>query len=226
MTTITNTSSATSATESAVSSTASNASAEQDRFLKLLVAQLNNQDPLNPMDNAQMTSQIAQINTVTGIEKLNSTVENMVAQLTSSQLVQGSSMVGRAVLVEGNALTVTAANTDDENSTGGLGYGAFDLGGSAANVAVDITDANGKVIDTLELGSLAAGRHHFDWDASAITDPSGLKFNVRATNGEMAVASTPLSMDRVDAISIVNGSLQLELARAGATSQNSIKSIL
>jgi len=52
---------------------------QQDRFMKLLVAQMKNQDPLNPMDNAQMTSQIAQINTVAGIEKLNTTMESLVA---------------------------------------------------------------------------------------------------------------------------------------------------
>ena len=51
--------------------TANDSAAAQDRFLKLLVAQLNNQDPMTPMDNAQMTSQIAQINTVTGIQQLN-----------------------------------------------------------------------------------------------------------------------------------------------------------
>jgi flagellar basal-body rod modification protein FlgD len=53
---------------------------QQDRFMKLLVAQMQNQDPLNPMDNAQMTTQIAQINTVAGIEKLNTTVQGMASE--------------------------------------------------------------------------------------------------------------------------------------------------
>ena len=55
---------------------------QQDRFMKLLVAQMKNQDPLNPMDNAQMTTQIAQINTVAGLERLNTTVEGLASQFT------------------------------------------------------------------------------------------------------------------------------------------------
>ncbi|MEI7432358.1 MAG: flagellar hook capping FlgD N-terminal domain-containing protein, partial [Betaproteobacteria bacterium] len=69
MTTVQTTNSAASAT-AATSGTPSTAAAQQDRFLKLLVAQRKNQDPLNPMDNAQMTSQMAQMSTVEGVEKL------------------------------------------------------------------------------------------------------------------------------------------------------------
>ena len=76
--------------------------AAQDRFLKLLVAQLNNQDPMNPMDNAQMTSQMAQINTVTGIQQVNETLKSMADQFASLQVLQGASMVGRDVLIEGS----------------------------------------------------------------------------------------------------------------------------
>eukprot|EP01041_Mallomonas_annulata_P017171 gene17171-35524_t len=60
--------------------------ASQDRFLKLLVAQLNNQDPLNPMQNAELTSQLAQMSTVTGIEKLNTTLSGLVNQTGANQL--------------------------------------------------------------------------------------------------------------------------------------------
>ncbi|MGI9133999.1 MAG: flagellar hook assembly protein FlgD, partial [Rhodoferax sp.] len=68
----------------------SDANASQDRFLKLLVAQLNNQDPMNPMDNAQMTSQMAQINTVTGIQQLNETMNSMSSQYASIQMLKGT----------------------------------------------------------------------------------------------------------------------------------------
>ena len=78
--------------------------ASQDRFLKLLVAQLNNQDPLNPMDNAQMTTQMAQINTVSGIQELNATLKGMAAQFGSMQTLQGTSLIGREALVESNKL--------------------------------------------------------------------------------------------------------------------------
>jgi flagellar basal-body rod modification protein FlgD len=72
-------------TSASSSSSSSDMNAAQDRFLKLLVAQLNNQDPMNPMDNAQMTSQMAQINTVTGIQQVNDTLKSMAEQFTAMQ---------------------------------------------------------------------------------------------------------------------------------------------
>ena len=93
------------ATASPSAQAATDANASQDRFLKLLVAQLNNQDPMNPMDNAQMTSQMAQINTVTGIQQVNETLKSMAEQFSGMQVLQGSSMVGHNVLVQGNTLT-------------------------------------------------------------------------------------------------------------------------
>ena len=69
-----------------------------ETFLKLLVTQMQNQDPLNPMDNAQVTSQMAQINTVSGIEKLNTTMQGIAAQFSQSQALQGASLVGHDVM--------------------------------------------------------------------------------------------------------------------------------
>src|SRR3990167_8514165 len=69
----------------------------QDRFLKLLVAQLKNQDPLNPMDNAQITTQMAQISTVSGIDKLNSTLQSMAAAFNAGQSLQATAMIGHGV---------------------------------------------------------------------------------------------------------------------------------
>ena len=87
---------------------ADDATVTADRFLKLLVAQMQNQDPLNPMDNAQVTSQMAQINTVTGIEKLNTTVQGLSTQFMQLQAMQGASLVGRDVIVAGNKLSIDA----------------------------------------------------------------------------------------------------------------------
>jgi len=197
---------------------ANSSSADQDRFLKLLVAQLNNQDPMNPLDNAQMTSQIAQINTVTGIEKLNATVQSLASQFASQQLMQGTSMVGRQVLVEGNQLTI--------NSESKQGFGAVELAGSASSVKVQVLDARNKEVGTVELGALSAGRHNFAWDASGYQGEGALHFKVVAANGETAVPSTALNLDQVSAVSLSNGALQLELARGGSTTQSALKAVL
>ena len=197
---------------------ANDAASSQDRFLKLLVAQLNNQDPMNPMDNAQMTSQIAQINTVTGIQQLNETVKGLVGQFASQQLMQGSAMVGRQVLVEGDALVV-----NPETQTG---HGALDLSGSASSVKVQVLGAGGQDLGTLDLGPLQPGRYNFEWDASAHPDSGPVRFKVLATQGEAAVAATPLTIDQVAAVSLEGGALQLQLARGNTLAYSAIKSIL
>lgn len=198
--------------------TTTDASAGQDRFLKLLVAQLNNQDPMNPLDNAQMTSQIAQINTVTGIQQLNDTVKGLASQFASQQLMQATGMVGRQVLVEGDSLVL---DTEADKA-----YGALDLAGPASSVKVQVLDANGKELGVVDLGSLKEGRYNFAWDASKYEGEGGLRFKVMATNGNTAVDSTPLSIDQISAVSLSNGALQLELARGGTTTQSGLKAIL
>ena len=204
---------------SAKANASTDPAAAQDRFLKLLVAQLNNQDPMNPLDNAQMTSQIAQINTVTGIQQLNDTVKGLVSQFAAQQLMQGSAMVGRQVLVEGNTL---ALNSETNKATG-----AFDLAGSAASVKVQVLDATGKELGTVDMGALPAGRYNFAWDAAAYEgDSAGLRFKVVAANGQAPVAASALTIDTVSAISMDNGTLQMQLARGGMTTQSGIKAIL
>lgn len=220
---INNTTSATSGATAAGSAptksdNATDPAAAQDRFLKLLVAQLNNQDPMNPLDNAQMTSQIAQINTVTGIQQLNDTVKGLVSQFSAQQLMQGSAMVGRQVLVEGNTLAL--------DSETGKAAGAFDLAGSAAAVKVQVLDASGNEVGTIDMGALPAGRYNFAWDATDYQGDRALRFKVLAANGEAAVASSALTVDSIIAVSMDNGTLQMQLSRGGTTTQSGVKAIL
>lgn len=197
---------------------ANSATEAQDRFLKLLVAQLNNQDPMNPMDNAQMTSQIAQINTVTGIQQLNETVKGLAGQFAAQQLMQGSAMVGRDVIV--------ADNTLEFNGETMKGGGAFDLAGSAADVQVQVLDARNKEVGKIDLGALKAGRYNFEWEAGETAGSGPFHFKVVATNGESAVEATELSSDKVTAVSIDNGALAFQLSRGGTASYGSLKAIL
>ena len=190
----------------------------QDRFLKLLVAQLNNQDPMNPMDNAQMTSQMAQINTVTGIQQLNQTMNSMSSQFTAMQVLQGTSMIGRTVLTEGNTLGVAVDGTHTA---------AFDLANPAASVKVQITTASGELVDTIDLGSGTAGRNYFTWDGKDkyTGDKSQLRYSVTATNGATAVASTTLSPHAVIATSAANGALALELDNGNSVAYSGVKAV-
>lgn len=191
--------------------------AAQDRFLKLLVAQLNNQDPMNPLDNAQMTSQIAQINTVTGIQQLNQTMQSMSAQFNSLQVMQGTSLIGRHVLTEGTSIAVE----------GGAGKGGFELPLAATKVKVEVTTAGGQVVDTLELGAKSAGRHTFEWDASKYTGETGaLQFRVTAVNGSTPLPSTALSLSKVTAAGAQDGQLQLSLSNGKTINYGQIKALV
>ncbi len=211
------TSTSATANSAANSASSTDPAAAQDRFLKLLVAQLNNQDPMNPMDNAEMTTQMAQINTVVGINELNSTMAAMSSQFTAMQVLQGTSMIGRTVLSEGSALGTPV----DKISTA-----AFDLSGTAADVKVNIKTAAGTVVDTVTLGSLDAGRHYFAWDSSKYTgDVSGLRFEVASTNGTAKVANTPLSPSLVVATTTTDGALTLELENGESLAYNKVKAV-
>ena len=188
----------------AASSTAGN----EQRFLKLLVTQLNNQDPLNPMENAQLTSQLAQMSTVTGIEKMNETLKTLVGQSGSAQLLQAASMVGRAVLAPGAELIA------------GDGPAAFavELPSSAASVKAVITDASGRQVRTIDLGSLPQGVHAQGWggenDAGEAVPPGLYRVQVQASNGPAAVAATTLVYAEVASITQAGagaGGLSLDL---------------
>ncbi|WP_296510470.1 flagellar hook capping FlgD N-terminal domain-containing protein [Rhodoferax sp.] len=189
---------------------------QTDRFMKLLVAQLNNQDPMNPMDNAQMTSQIAQINTVSGIQELNATMQSMAAQFTSMQVLQGASMVGHGVLVESNTLSVD----------GGAAKGAINLASKADKVTVDIKTAGGQLLETINLGALPAGQSNFQWDASKYSGLTSATFKVNATQGGNTVKSTDMAQDTVTAVGTDNGAMSLQLKGRTAVTYSAIKSIL
>jgi len=195
-------------------SVTANDAGSQDRFLKLLVAQMKNQDPLNPMDNAQVTSQMAQISTVNGITQLNTTVQGLNQQFLQMQALQGATLVGRDVILPGNSLSVNDA---------GLVQGGFDLASAADSVKVQVLNAAGSVIDTIDLGAESSGRHGFQWTPPAGVDATlGNSFRIVAKSGAAAVSSTSLMRDRVDAVSTGGDTLTLELQRSGSVPYSQI----
>ena len=187
----------------------------QDRFLKLLVTQLQNQDPLSPMDNAQLTSQIAQINTVSGIATLNTSVQQLSSQFLQMQTLQGASLIGKDVIVPGNKLDITD----------GVGQGGFELAAAADSVKVEVLNAAGTVVDTVQLGASNAGVNSFNWVSGNYDNSSGLTFRVTATSGATKLDTTLLMRDTVNAVSTSGNSLTLELDRSGSTPYSSIKAI-
>ncbi len=204
------------ATAKAAVDGATTAQEASERFLKLLVTQLQNQDPLNPVDNAQMTSQMAQISTVSGIEKLNTTVEGLNGQFVQMQAMQGAALVGKEVLLKGDKLSMV-----DKQPTG-----TFDLDSAATQVKVEVLTPAGVTVDTLSMGSRAAGRQEFTWaNPNQVADPSSYRFRVTATNQATVLTTTTLMRDRVDAVNTSGNSLTLELERSGRVAYTSITAV-
>jgi flagellar basal-body rod modification protein FlgD len=193
---------------------------QQNRFLMLLTTQLKNQDPLNPLDNAQVTSQMAQINTVDGIERLNLTLKNLLDNYGTTQTLQAASLVGQHVLVPGGELALA----------GGGAAGGFSLGSSADKVTVTIKDANGLVVRNLEFGSTTAGVHTFTWDGLSDSGAAAVDGNyqiaVRAKQGTNDVEATKLQLGLVGSVTSNAGSALLNVGKLGSFGMKDVYQIL
>ncbi|MBT2326196.1 flagellar hook assembly protein FlgD [Variovorax paradoxus] len=185
----------------------------EQRFLKLLVTQLNNQDPLNPMQNAELTSQLAQMSTVSGIEKLNSTLSGLVNQTGTNQVLQAASLIGYNVLSPGNEIATT---TPKEGEDPAVVPFAVQLPGSAGDVEVKILDAAGNTVRTLSLGSMAEGVNAVTWDGKTddgkVAPAGAYTFTVAADNNGTKVDATALTFAQVAAVKQGTSGVTLELA--------------
>lgn len=193
----------------------------QNNFLTLLIAQLKNQDPTNPMDNSQLTSQLAQISTVSGIEKLNTTLGAISGQLHESQGLQTSALIGHGVMFPGSVIL-----TGNESTTP---FG-IELFQPADKVTVTISDQNGQVVHTLELGKLKAGVHTFTWNGKVDGEervPDGAyTFAITASNGSTQLAAQPLHFGTVNGITRSNGMSLLNLGNYGTISLDEVRQII
>lgn len=201
-----------------------------DKFMTLLVTQLRNQDPLNPLDNAQITSQLAQLSTVTGVNKLNDTLESLKDSYRSSEALSATNLIGHGVLVDGDGMNVQS----------GQGLMGVELDTPADSVRVVISDRNGKEVHTIDLGSQPAGIVPVAWDGIATgakLDANGApipvadgEYTVRVVatrGGEPVTDARPLQFDSV--VSVTTNSkdgVKLNLPSLGMVTMAAIKQIL
>lgn len=193
--------------------------------MKLLITQMKNQDPLNPMDNAEVTSQMAQLSTVTGIEKMNSTLSAFISSMQSTQALQASSLIGRAVLVEGSSTYLAASETEGESEA----YFGVELPVGADNLKVNIKDASGNVVKTINLTNQAAGISQLSWNGYSEdgTKLANGRYTIEATatTGNSTVASTTLSYEQVMSVSSGTDGIKLNLSNLAAITTDKIKQI-
>jgi flagellar basal-body rod modification protein FlgD len=191
----------------------------QDRFMTLLVTQMKNQDPLNPLDNAQVTSQLAQLSTVTGIDKLNETMTAMSGSFKSTQSLQAANMIGHGVVVPGS-------NVELKDGKSVLG---FDLPQNADKIRVLIKDQSGAVVKTVDSNSMTSGFNSVVWDGK--TDAGGnapngnYKFEVTASAGETKLTVTPLSFGMVASVSFGTQGTMLSVLNTGEVAMSDVRQV-
>ncbi len=192
----------------------------QTRFLKLLVTQMQNQDPLNPLDNAQVTSQLAQLSTVDGINKLNATVQALSASYTQGQTLQAASLIGRGVLAPGSSLALQS----------GMAIGGVDLSQPADSVVVTVNDLAGNAQQSIDLGPQKAGILNFQWDGvksdgSAAAD-GAYAFSVKAVQKGVGVVADQLAYGQVGSVTLGALGTALNTTGLGTVALSLIKQIL
>jgi flagellar basal-body rod modification protein FlgD len=188
---------------------------DQDKFMKLLITQLQNQDPLNPMDNAAMTSQLAQLSTVTGINKVNATLESLRADQADSAAMGALNLIGKGVLVEGKGIKLSSTTDEDGKTTSSSVFG-IDLASPADTVDIAIVDKAGKTVRSMALPANAQiGTYPITWDGTmddkTTVAPAGdYTFKVTAkSNGKELTTATPLQLAGVASVSTGSGGVKL-----------------
>ena len=206
---------------SSSSSTGNSAQDLQNQFLTMLVTQLQNQDPTKPMDNSQLTTQLAQINTLSGIEKLNTTLGSISGQITTSQSLQTSTLIGHGVMVDGSQVLVGSGTTTP--------FGVSLTTASTATSAT-IKDASGNTVSTVDLGALSAGVHTFSWDGTLTdgsTAPDGkYTVSIAASNGSTQLVAQPLNYAYVNGVSTTDDTTKLDLGTMGSATLDEVRQIL
>ncbi len=193
---------------------------QQSQFLTLLVAQMRNQDPLNPMDNYQMTSQFAQLNMVSGINQLNKTLSSLVSNQQVGDSLKAANLIGHEVMVATNKVQLA----------GGVGQMGMDLSQDADNVKINIQDGSGNIIRTLDLGQQAAGIQKFVWDGSTDNGLSAIEgnysFDIKASNNNTPVSATALATGNVGNVSMSGGVVKANVSPWGQIALSDIREIL
>src|SRR5262245_47520860 len=205
----------------AATDTKSNQELGQNEFLKLMMAQMKNQDPMKPTDPTQFLSQLAQFSTVTGIQNMQTSISDLASSLRSTQVLNGTSLVGHSVLAPGTTQTVDA---------GASVQGSVDIPAGASNAQVGVYDSGGVLVRQFDIPS-TKGLQDFTWDGknnSGVPVPAGTyQFEVNANVVGQPTALDPLLFSPVQSVTIdpKNGSLTLNTS-AGAVDIGDVRRVL
>jgi flagellar basal-body rod modification protein FlgD len=159
----------------------------QDEFMTMLLAQLKNQDPLNPMDGKDFAAQLAQFSTLQQITNLNTTMSSLPTYLQSLSNSQMANMIGANALAKGNVINVSGATTNI----------SYTLPADIQSGTIKIYNTNGAQVDTLSIGSQKAGINTTSWNSSY----------VGAGNYTFAISAVDQSNNAVSASTLISGKI-------------------
>lgn len=182
----------------------------QDQFMTLMLTQMKNQDPLKPMENGEFLAQLAQFNTVTGVQELQQSFSDFAASMQTNQALQASSLVGREVTVPGPDVSLQSGSSIQ---------GSVALPASTTDLQLSIYDGSGQLVRTIGMGTQTAGEIPFSWDGLASDGtqlPSGV-YQVSAEaviDGEATALATRIDAT-VESVSMAGGAQGIQLNLAG-----------
>ncbi|MGD9947952.1 MAG: flagellar hook assembly protein FlgD [Desulfobulbus sp.] len=168
----------------------------QDQFLTLLVAQLQNQDPLNPTDATEFTAQLAQYSQLEQLFNLNDAMDDLTSATSKSQSISALSLIGQEVVVEGNEFTF-------DESQANLGY---KIDGTVTDLTITVRNSFGKTVATLNADDLSEGNHFVSWDGKGndgnTVAPGDYTFSISAKSGDRSATVTPLLRTQVTGVEL------------------------
>lgn len=170
-------SSSSSASTSSGSSVSSSQLVDEELFLKLLTAQLEYQDPFEPMDNAEFTSQLAQFSSLDQLYSVNEKLDSFLSNQSAAEMSNAAGLIGKEIKASGNSIELA------ENSSAQISY---DLASDASSVTIDIYNSSGNKVRTVTLGSETSGSQSYEWDGKDdngnVLDPGVYTIAVGATD--------------------------------------------
>ncbi|WP_024327929.1 flagellar hook assembly protein FlgD [Thioalkalivibrio sp. AKL19] len=193
----------------------------QSDFLKLMTTQLENQDPMEPMDNGDFLGQMAQFSTVTGIEELSKSFEKLAQSLGQNQTLQAASLVGKDVLVPVEF---------GELGADGMVKGAVDLERSTEELQIDVYSPNGERIRRMNMGAAGSGLQEFSWDGmrddGTFAPPGVYEFKATARSGTQTESVDTFLDARVESVAVGGDSgLALTVQGLGEISFSDVRRI-
>jgi flagellar basal-body rod modification protein FlgD len=183
--------------------TGMSAADQTQNFLKLLIAQIKNQDPMSPMDASTMTAQMSQLNMVSSMGTMNTSMQAMLAQMQSANFMNQATIIGHSPMVAGKSI----------NYTGGEVVLGANLANPLQGVVATIKDASGNIVGSADLGNLNSGMTNFVFDgidASGAAMSNGTYYVEISGKNNAGSVESPIAYIGSPVVSIIKDSIKNE----------------